>query len=92
MNEFVLNGVVKTVVKFDSDFQVETIMPKAFRPSKDWSNRGQMSRIIQSILRQISEPLSTRDIAVQLLVERALDKGDQRLLGLMTKRGSGWGP
>lgn len=28
----------------------------------------------------------TRDIALQLLVERALDKNDQRLLRLMTKR------
>jgi hypothetical protein len=30
-------------------------------------------------LRQASEPLTTRDIALQLLVERALDKSDQRL-------------
>ena len=45
-----------------------------------------MSRIILSILRQAIEPLTTRDIALQLLVERALDKSDQRLLRLMTKR------
>jgi len=53
---------------------------------KDWSNRGQMSRIILSILRQAAEPLTSRDKALQLLVERALDKSDQRLLRLMTKR------
>jgi hypothetical protein len=40
-----------------------------------------MSRICE--LRQAAEPLTTRDIA---LVERALDKSDQRLLRLMTKR------
>ena len=45
-----------------------------------------MTRIVLSILRQASEPLTTRDIALQLLVERALDKGDLRLLRLMTKR------
>ena len=45
-----------------------------------------MTRIILSILRQAAEPLTTRDIALQLLVERALDKSDQRLLRLMTKR------
>ena len=45
-----------------------------------------MSRIILSVLRQASEPLTTRDIALQLLVERALDKSDLRLLRLMTKR------
>jgi hypothetical protein len=81
-----LENIDATIVQFDPDFKVETIQPKAFRPPKDWSNRGQMSRIILSILRQASEPLTTRDIALQLLVERALDKSDQRLLRLMTKR------
>ena len=45
-----------------------------------------MTRIILSILRQAAEPLTTRDIALQLLIERALDKNDQRLLRLMSKR------
>jgi hypothetical protein len=81
-----LENIDATIVQFDPDFKVETIQPKAFRPPKDWSNRGQMSRIILSILRQASEPLTTRDIALQLLVERALDKSDLRLLRLMTKR------
>jgi hypothetical protein len=67
-----------TILQFEPDFKVETIKPKAFRPPKDWSNRGQMSRIILSILRQASEPLTSRDIALELLVERALDKNDQR--------------
>jgi len=80
-----LESLDATIVQFDPD-QVETIKPKAFRPPKDWSNRGQMSRLILSILRQAIEPLTTRDIALQLLIERALDKSDQRLLRLMTKR------
>src|SRR6266852_7525412 len=81
-----LESLDATIVQFDPNFQVETIKPKAFRPPKDWSNRGQMSRIILSILRQAVEPLTSRDIALELLVERALDKNDQRLLRLMTKR------
>jgi hypothetical protein len=81
-----LESLDATIVQFDPDFQVETIKPKAFRPPKDWSNRGQMSRICLSILRQAVEPLTTRDIALQLLIERALDKSDLRLLRLMTKR------
>jgi hypothetical protein len=81
-----LESLDATIVQFDPDFKVETIKPKAFRPPKDWSNRGQMSRIILSVLRQASEPLTTRDIALQLLIERALDKSDLRLLRLMTKR------
>ena len=38
------------------------------------------------MFRQAAEPLTTRDIALQLLVERAMDKSDLRLLRLMTKR------
>jgi hypothetical protein len=45
-----------------------------------------MTRIVLSILRQAAEPLTSRDIALELSVERALDKNDQRLLRLMTKR------
>src|SRR6476660_10092110 len=81
-----LESLDATIVQFDPDFRVETIKPKAFRPPKDWSNRGQMSRIILSVLRQAAEPLTSRDIALELLVERALDKNDQQLLRLMTKR------
>ena len=42
--------------------------------------------MILSVLRCAVEPLTTRDIAYQLLVERALDKHDQKLAHLMTKR------
>ena len=81
-----LESLDATILQFDPSYRVEAIKAKAFRPPKDWSNRGQMSRICLSILRQAAEPLTTRDIALQLLVERALDKSDQRLLRLMTKR------
>lgn len=81
-----LENLDATLRLFDPNYQLEAIKPKAFRPPKDWSNRGEMTRICLSILRQAAEPLTTRDIALQLLVERALDKDDQRLLRLMTKR------
>ncbi len=81
-----LENLDATLLMFDPGYRVESIKPKAFRPPKDWSNRGQMTRICLSVLRQASEPLTARDIAVQLLIERALDRDDQRLLRLMTKR------
>ncbi len=81
-----LENVDATIQQFDPSYKVESIKPKAFRPPKDWANRGEMSRIVLSILRQAAEPLTSRDIALQLLVERALDKNDLRLLRLMTKR------
>jgi hypothetical protein len=81
-----LENLDATILQFEPDFRIESIAPKAFRPPKDWSNRGQMSRICLSILRQAAEPLTTRDIALQLLTERALNREDQKLLRLMTKR------
>ncbi len=81
-----LENLDATILQFEPDFKVEAIKPKAFRPPKDWSNRGEMTRICLSILRLASEPLTCRDIALQLLTERALNREDQRLLRLMTKR------
>lgn len=81
-----LENIDATILQFDSNFQVESIKPKAFRPPKDWANRGQMTRLCLSILRQAAEPLTARDIALQLLTERALNREDQKLLRLMTKR------
>jgi hypothetical protein len=68
------------------DMELEAIRPKAFRPPDDWARRGQMSRLVLSILRTAKEPLTTREIAAQMLLERAMDAQDRKLLRLMTKR------
>ncbi len=81
-----LESLDATIRQFVPDYQAEAIRPKAFRPPKDWANRGQMSRIVLSILRQAAEPLTSRDVAVELLITRAMDRSDLKLLRLMTKR------
>jgi len=81
-----LESLDATILQFDPSYRMESIKAKAFGPWKDRSDRGQMSRIVPSILRQAAEPLTSRDIALELLVERALDKNDQRLLRIMSKR------
>jgi hypothetical protein len=81
-----LDHLDRTLLMFDPDYRIESIKAKAFRPPEDWSKRGQMTRIILGILRQAAEPLCSRDIAVQLVAERALDQNDEKLLRLMTKR------
>lgn len=68
------------------DMEVEAIRPKAFRPPDDWSKRGQMSRLVLSILRTSKEPLTSREIAAQMLLERAMDAEDVKMLRIMTKR------
>jgi hypothetical protein len=81
-----LENLDATLIQFDPKLEIETIKPRAFRPPKDWSKRGEMMRLIVSVLRRATEPLTTRDIAFELIVERALDKTDQKLIRLMSKR------
>lgn len=68
------------------DMQVEAIRPKMFRPPEDWASRGQMSRLVLTILRQSHDRLTTREIAAQMILERALDVEDQKLFNIMMKR------
>lgn len=75
-----------TLLMFDPDYKIETIKPKAFRPPENWSRRGEMSRRILGIFRLAAEPMSSRDIGVQMMLDRGLDTNDDKLVRLMTKR------
>ena len=81
-----LESLDATLLQFDPTLEIETIKPRAFRPPADWAKRGEMMRLIASVLRRATEALTTRDIAFELIVERALDKSDQKLIRLMSKR------
>jgi hypothetical protein len=81
-----LETIDDALAVFDPTIACEQIKPRALRPPSDWANYGEMTRIVLNILRGSSEPLTTRDIALQMLVERAMSKDDQRLLNRMTKR------
>lgn len=75
-----------TLLLFDPDYEVEGIKPKAFRPPQDWSKRGEMTRAILNVLRQASEPLTTREVALQVMKERAVDTNNAPLVKSMQKR------
>lgn len=81
-----LGNLDATILMFDPQFEIDGIRPKAFRPPEDWSKRGEMARAVLNILRVASEPMTARDIARQLIVERGLDANDDRLLRLMRQR------
>ncbi len=81
-----LEHIDNTIRLFDGEYRVEAIKPKGFRPPADWANRGEMSRIILDVLRQAAEPLTSQDIARELMVCRGLDVADTKLLRKMTKR------
>ncbi len=73
-----LESLDATIIQFDPDFKVET--------TQGLGKRGQMSRVVLSILRQAAEPMSSRDVALEMLVSRPLDKSDQTLMRPMTRR------
>lgn len=81
-----LEAIDNALGVIDPTIACEQIKPRALRPPSDWANYGQMTRVVLNILRSSSEPLTTKDIALQMMVERALSKDDQRLLNRMTKR------
>lgn len=67
------------------DIAVEAIAPKVFRPPADWSRRGEMRRVLLSILRTARDPMTSREIAMQMIVERGAPVED-KILNLMSKR------
>jgi hypothetical protein len=68
-----LDRLDRTLLLFDPSYEIASIKPNAFRPPPDWSKRGEMTRLLLGILRKATEPLTSRDIALQLMAERALD-------------------
>jgi hypothetical protein len=67
------------------ELAVETIKPKVFRPPADWSKRGEMTRVVLSILRTARAPMTTREIAERMVVERGL-AADTATLNAMGRR------
>tara|TARA_R110000851_G_scaffold264646_1_gene417228 strand:+ start:86 stop:517 length:432 start_codon:yes stop_codon:yes gene_type:complete len=67
------------------DMEIEAIRPKVFTAPEDWSRRGEMARVCLSILRTARDPMTSREIAAQMVIQRGM-AADQKMLKLMTKR------
>lgn len=67
------------------DLEIVSIAPKTFRPPADWSKRGEMKRMVLSILRTARAPMTSREIAERMVVERGL-QATTATLTLMSKR------
>ena len=74
-----------TLRLFAPDFVAESILPKVFVPPKSWSKRGEMSRVVLSILRVAKGPLTAREIASMVVAQRGLD-GNAGILNVMARR------
>lgn len=77
-----LDAAIKLVAP---DLDIPAIAPKMVKPPEDWSKRGEMSRVVLSIMRVANKPLTSREIAAQMIVDKGL-AATPKLLGLMTKR------
>jgi hypothetical protein len=75
------------ILQFDPSCHVEAIKPKTFRPPPDWAQRGEMTKLVLSILRQATEPMMSRDIASKCS-HPSVDKNDQNLLPLIERIGA----
>lgn len=67
------------------DLDIQPIAPKQFKPPAHWSKRGEMSRTVLDILRVARGPMTSRDIAAQMIVQRGMATTPQ-LLNTMSKR------
>ncbi|EQB33444.1 hypothetical protein [Sphingobium ummariense] len=77
-----LDAAIKLVAP---DLEIEAIAPKFTKPPEDWSRRGEMSRQVLSILRTSTKPLTAREIASRMIVDRGL-AATPKLVNLMTRR------
>ncbi len=80
-----IDGALRVIAP---DFVAESVLPKIFTPPSTWSKRGEMSRAVLGILRVARNPMSTREIAAQLVVQRGL-AADTAVMNIMTRRVAG---
>jgi hypothetical protein len=70
------------------DLDIPAIAPRIIKPPEDWSKRGEMSRVVLSILRVSRKSMTSREIAAEMIVQRGLVATPQ-LLNIMSKRIAG---
>ena len=71
---------------FDADYRVERIKPKSSRPRNDWTIRGELTRLVFSILRNATKPLSGREIALEIMTFKQMDTGSPKAVESMRQR------
>ena len=77
-----LDGALRIVAP---DLDIPAIAPKMVKPPEDWSRRGEMSRVVLGMLRLSAKPLTAREMAAEMIVQRGL-AATPKLVNLMTRR------
>jgi hypothetical protein len=87
LNELIvdLDHADNTIRLFDPDCDVTLAQPKQF-PPRHGAFRGEMQRFVLGALRAATEPLTSLEIAIELVKGRGLDPNDPRAVSLIRKR------
>lgn len=80
-----LEHIDATLALVAPDLKLGAIKPKVFRPPAHWSKRGEMTRMVLTILRTARNPMTTREIGERMLVERGIPTSAE-MLEMMTRR------
>jgi hypothetical protein len=80
-----LDHVDHTIRLFAPDLDVSLAQPKAF-PVRHQAFRGEMLRFVLGALRQAQGPLTSLQIALEVVKGRGLDPNDARAVSLIRKR------
>ncbi len=80
-----LDHVDHCIHMFAPDLDVSLTKPKQF-PARHGAYRGEMQRFVLGALRNASEPLTTLEMAVEVVKGRGLDPNDARAVSLIRKR------
>jgi hypothetical protein len=81
-----LNALDTAIRIFDADFPITTLKPKMVRPDTDWKTRGEMIRLIFTILRDAPAPIAARDIALKIMAHKHMDTSREKVVLLMRRR------
>src|ERR1700724_4813750 len=80
-----LDHVDAAIRLFDPDYDTAAIRPKTY-PVAQVTRRGDSIRLILDFLRQATEPMTTRQIALKVMTARGLNTDDAALVLMMTRR------
>jgi hypothetical protein len=80
-----LDHVDAAIRLFDPDYDVAAIRAKTY-PVAQVTRRGDSIRLILDFLRQAPEPMTTKQIALQVMAVRGLNADDAALVLTMTRR------
>jgi hypothetical protein len=80
-----LDHVDAAIRLFDPSYDVDGIRPRTL-PAGHVTYRGELARIVLTLLREAPGPLTSKEVARQIMVERGQNTADATMVTIMTRR------